>query len=135
MSSSDSKYCKQRIAERGAECGQAIPLSKTMCDECFCRIDAAYTDWGQSLENRPAKHKRPRGADNKVAPSSNELQMPRDTKETSKTDPGFQALLRPSDHRRKTKGDKGTSRRQMSGASVQTQARTKHHSDLSNHRQ
>ncbi|TGO53656.1 hypothetical protein BOTNAR_0290g00180 [Botryotinia narcissicola] len=111
MSSSDSKYCKQRITERGAECGRAIPLSNTMCYECFRRIDAAYTAWGQSLENRPAKYKRPRGAGKKAAPSSNERQVSRDTKEISKTNPGPQELLQPSDHRRKTNGDKGNSRR------------------------
>lgn len=134
MSSSDSKYCKQWIAERGAMCGEAIPLSNTICDECFRRIDAGYTAWGQSLENRPAKHKRPRGADNTAAPPSHERQIPRDTKETSKTDPGPQALFRPSDHRRKTNEDKRSSRKQTSQTSVQAQTPKEHHSDSSNHR-
>ncbi|TGO46221.1 hypothetical protein BCON_0337g00090 [Botryotinia convoluta] len=101
MPSSDSKYCKQWITERGAECGQAFPLSKKTCDACFSRIASAYTALDPLLENR--------GADNTAAPSNHERQMPRNTEEISKTNPGPQALAedpRPWGHRKKMNRDK-----------------------------
>ncbi|TGO82197.1 hypothetical protein BPOR_0893g00010 [Botrytis porri] len=106
MSSSDSKYCKRWIPEREAECGQEIPLSNEMCDECFrCRA-AAYA----SLDLLFKKG----GADNTTAPSRHEWQMPRNTKEISKTNSGPRALAedpQPLSHRKMTNGDKRSSGR------------------------
>lgn len=121
MSSSDSKYCEELIAERGTACGQAITAPDIMCNACFGRRDAALTAYGKLLDNRGAEKKRSKGANNKAAPLIRDRQMSRNTKEISKTRPGPRAVAedpRSSSHKKATNTNRRSSRRQKSQAPI-----------------
>ncbi|KAM3155650.1 hypothetical protein ABEW05_003896 [Botrytis cinerea] len=118
MSSSDSKYCEELIAERGTACGQAITPPDIMCDACFGRRDAALTAYGRLLDNRGAEKKRSRGANNKAAPLIHDRQMSRNTKEFSKTRSGPRALAedpRSSRHKKEMNTNKRRSSNHKQG--------------------